>query len=138
MSRTLVIGYSGTGKTLKIINKVLATLESRGTSFIYRSPSQVTSSEFIKAKSLILITPTYLDYMPGEFKSMFDRLYYEIYGKVNGKPTSIIVTCGEKESGYECLRSVLHIAKTLKLKVVDVKVILEDDIPSFQEIHVTD
>jgi len=132
MSWTLVIGYSGTGKTLEIISKVLEALKNKEAPFIYRSPSQVSPSEFIEAKSLILITPTYLDYMPGEFKSMFDRLYYEIYRKVDGKPTSIIVTCGEKESGYECLKSILHIAKMLKLKVIDTKVILEDDIPSFQ------
>ncbi|HDM23592.1 hypothetical protein DRO02_02985 [archaeon] len=132
MSWTLVIGYSGTGKTLEIISKVLEALKNRETPFIYRSPSQVSPSEFIEAKSLILITPTYLDYMPGELKSMFDRLYYDIYRKVDGKPTSIIVTCGEKESGYECLKSILHIAKMLKLKVIDTKVILEDDTPSFQ------
>ncbi len=59
------------------------------------------SSLLLEATGYVFVCPENLGSLPGEMKEMFDRSYYPLLGKVEGRPYATIVAAGSDGQGAQ-------------------------------------
>lgn len=70
----------------------------------------------LDAGVLVFATPENLAAMSGVLKDWFDRAYYDLLDRVNGKPYALLVCAGS--DGHNAIRQVERIATGLRLRRV--------------------
>lgn len=70
----------------------------------------------LEAGVLVFATPENLAAMSGLLKDWFDRAYYDLLDRVNGKPYALLVCAGS--DGHNAIRQVERIATGLRLRRV--------------------
>ena len=76
----------------------------------------VTPDDLLAAAGYLFVCPENLASMSGEMKEMFDRCYYPVLGKLNGRPFATIIAAGSDGEGAQ--RQIDRIAKGWRLKRV--------------------
>ncbi|KEO91289.1 flavodoxin [Erythrobacter longus] len=61
----------------------------------------VRARDILDASAYIFVCPENLASMSGEMKEMFDTLYYDILGKVEGRPFASIIAAGSDGTGAQ-------------------------------------
>ncbi len=61
----------------------------------------VSSEDLMQAAGYLFVCPENLASMSGEMKEMFDRNYYPVLGRIEGRPYASIIAAGSDGSGAQ-------------------------------------
>lgn len=92
----LVIWHSRTGAS-----EAMARAAARHENARLLRANQVTSDDILSAGAFLFVCPENLASMSGEMKEMFDRTYYAVLGRVEGRAYATIIAAGSDGSGAQ-------------------------------------
>ncbi|MDA9918438.1 NAD(P)H-dependent oxidoreductase [Erythrobacter sp.] len=92
----LVIWHSRTGASEAMS---IAVAQADGAKLV--RACDVTSSMLHKASGYVFVCPENLGSLSGEMKEMFDRTYYDVLGKIEGRPFATIIAAGSDGEGAQ-------------------------------------
>ena len=78
--------------------------------------SDATADHALVADGLLFVTPENLAAMAGLMKDFFDRTYYALLERLNGRPYAAMICAGS--DGSNALRQIERIATGLRLKPI--------------------
>ncbi len=78
-----------------------AIAESSGGSARLLTAERVTSADLLVAKGYIFVCPENLASMSGMMKEMFDRCYYPLLGRIEGRPYATAIAAGSDGQGAQ-------------------------------------
>lgn len=76
----------------------------------------VSAEDFLAARAYLFVCPENLASMSGMMKEMFDRLYYPLLGRIEGRAFATIIAAGSDGEGAQ--RQIDRIAKGWRLRRV--------------------
>ena len=114
----LLIAWHGrTGASEAMAQAAFAGAQEAGEGAVRLVPaSQVTPDDFLSAGGCLFVCPENLATMSGMMKEMFDRCYYPVLGRIEGRPYATIIAAGSDGSGAQA--QIDRIAKGWRLKRV--------------------
>lgn len=136
----LIVYHTMTGGTLQMA-RAAATGASQEKAVDVRLLAAAESgpADVLDADGLIFATPENLAAMSGLMKDFFDRCYYELFERINGRPYACLVCAGS--DGSNAVRQVERIATGLRLRRVADALIVCTNAQTAQEIlrrkHIT-
>ena len=77
---------------------------------------EVQPADLLDAGGYLFVCPENLASMSGEMKEMFDRCYYPVLGRIEGRPFATIIAAGSDGEGAQ--RQIDRMAKGWRLKRV--------------------
>ena len=124
MKRLLIVWWSMTGGTRQLAEAAaagaraaLAEAEASGELEVMLRPAdQAQPGDVLGASGLIVATPENLASMAGMMKDFFDRCWYPVLDRVNGRPFAAIVCAGS--DGQGALRQLERFATGWRLRTV--------------------
>lgn len=99
--------------------RVAATGE---TEVVFKSTENVRAEELLDAEGYIFAAPENLAALSGQMKEFFDRAYYPLLGKIEGRPYAQMICAGS--DGENAARQLARIATGWRLKVVQSPLII--------------
>lgn len=78
--------------------------------------SQVVAEDVLNADGYVFCTPENLASMAGMMKDFFDRCYYAVLDRINGRPYAVMVCAGS--DGTNACRQIDRIAKGWRLRPI--------------------
>lgn len=117
MKHLLIVYHSMTGGTRQMAQAALAgcqQAESVASRLLLASEAQ--PADVLAADAFIFASPENLAAMSGVMKDFFDRCYYPVLDRVNGRPYLAFVCAGS--DGSNALRQIERIATGWRLKAV--------------------
>ena len=109
----LIVWHSRTGASEGLAR---CAAEGSGSSGALLRASEVEPAHILAASAYLFICPENLATMSGEMKEMFDRCYYPVLGKIEGRAYATIVAAGSDGEGAQ--RQLDRIATGWRLKRV--------------------
>jgi len=111
----LIIWHSRTGASAALAR---ATVDGAGTAALLVPADEVTPEMLLAGDGYIFCCPENLGTMSGLMKEMFDRAYYPVLGRIEGRPYATIIAAGSDGAGAQ--RQIDRIVTGWRLKrVVD-------------------
>lgn len=98
MGELLILWHSRTGAALAMAEAALAGSEGRGRLI---PSAEVTSDDLLEASGYLFVCPENLASMTGAMKEMFDRAYYPLLGRVEGRPYATAIAAGSDGHGAQ-------------------------------------
>ena len=95
-SGLLVIWHSRTGAS-----ETMANAAAQSDSAVLMRASDVSAQNLLAAAGYLFVCPENLASMSGEMKEMFDRNYYPVLGKIEGRPYATIIAAGSDGQGAQ-------------------------------------
>ncbi|MBX6419606.1 MAG: flavodoxin family protein [Nevskia sp.] len=117
MKTLLIVWYSRTGGA-----EQMARAAARGARtepevrVVMRRADRARTADVVHADGLIFAAPENLAALAGAMKEFFDRSYYALLERVNGKPYAALICAGSDGSG--ALRQLERIATGLRLRAI--------------------
>ena len=101
MKHLLVVYHSKTGKNGKMAEAVKRGIEHPDieVELRYLRASDAGPEDLLWADGIMFGTPENFGYMSGALKDFFDRTFYEVEGRVDGKPYCMFVGAGNDGTG---------------------------------------
>jgi multimeric flavodoxin WrbA len=117
MKQLLVVYHSMTGATEQLARAAVdgAATEPGVATRLLRAP-EATCDDVLAADGYLFAAPENLASMAGLMKDFFDRVYYAVLDRVNGRPYAVIIAAGTDGEG--AARQIQRIATGLRLKEV--------------------
>ena len=109
----LIVWHSRTGASEAMAKAALA---GGGSYCRMLSADRTTSEDLLDAGAYLFVCPENLASMSGLMKEMFDRNYYPVLGKIEGRAYATIIAAGSDGAGAQ--RQIDRIAKGWRLKRV--------------------
>ena len=115
MKTLLIVWYSRTGGS-----KQMALAAARGARaesdvrVVLKNAARATAGDVLSADGLIFAAPENLAALAGGMKEFFDRNYYKLLDRTNGKPYAALICAGS--DGANAQRQLERIATGLRLK----------------------
>lgn len=117
MKTLLIIYHSMTGGTQQMAEAAAEAARAEpGIAVKLRRAPDTGPEEVLDADGYLFATPENLAAMSGLMKDFFDRCYYAVLDRVNGRPYAAMVCAGS--DGQNALRQVERIATGWRLKCV--------------------
>lgn len=117
--RLLVVWHSFTGATAAMVDALLqGARESTGDAVqvIALRAADAGADDVLAADAVVFATPETLASMCGAMKDFFDRSYYPLLGRCEGKPYALLVCAGS--DGQPTIAQLRRVALGLRLKEV--------------------
>ena len=117
--RLLVVWHSFTGATAAMVEALLqGARESTGDAVqvIALRAADASADDALAADAVVFATPETLASMSGAMKDFFDRSYYPLLGRCEGKPYALLVCAGS--DGQPTIAQLRRVALGLRLKEV--------------------
>jgi len=117
--RLLVVWHSFTGATAAMVDAVLdGARASAGDAVqvIALRAADAGAEDVLGADAVVFATPETLASMSGAMKDFFDRSYYPLLGRCEGKPYALLVCAGS--DGQPTIAQLRRVALGLRLKEV--------------------
>lgn len=132
--RTLLIVYhSRTGGTQQMVEAFVAGARIEdGVCTRVLQAHQAHGDDVLKADGLVFAGPENLASMSGLLKEFFDRTYYEVLDKVQGRPYGMMICAGS--DGQSAARQIEQIATGWRLKLIQPAIILKTNAQTAQSI----
>ena len=111
--RLLILWHSRTGTAEAMAR---AALEGAGNSAQLQSAADASPDDLLDAAGYLFVCPENLASMSGMMKEMFDRCYYPVLGRIEGRPFATAIAAGSDGEGAQ--RQIDRIAKGWRLKRV--------------------
>lgn len=131
----LIIWHSRTGASRDMAKAAYAGAFSGGGTgagssgnAVLMEADAVTPDDLLGASAFLFVCPENLATMSGAMKEMFDRTYYSVLGKIEGRPFATIIAAGSDGEGAQ--RQIDRIAKGWRLKRVADPMIVQFDAQS--------
>ncbi|MCP9223349.1 flavodoxin family protein [Erythrobacter sp. LQ02-29] len=128
-STLLIAWHSRTGASEALAR---AAADAGGERARLMKASDVQSSDLLDAAAYLFVCPENLATMSGMMKEMFDRCYYPVLGRIEGRPYATIIAAGSDGEGAQ--RQIDRIAKGWRLRRVVDPLIVKTDAQSPEEI----
>src|ERR1700736_6667072 len=95
MKSLLIVYHSMTGGTLQMAEAAAAgAREQSALQVALMRAVDTQSSDVLNAEGFIFATPENLAAMSGKMKDFFDRTYYSVLDRINGKPYGCLICAG--------------------------------------------
>ncbi len=123
MKKLLIVYYSYTGGTAQMVEAAAkAARVEDGTGVRVIRAEDCRPEEMLSADGYIFATPENLAAIAGVMKAFFDRCYYPVLGKIEGRPYAAMICAGS--DGENAKTQVERIATGWRLKkVIDTPII---------------
>jgi hypothetical protein len=128
MKRLLIVAHILSPNTQRLRDAVLAGArhpEITGVETIAKTPFEAGPEDVLAAGAVILGTTENLGYMSGALKDFFDRTYYPVLEKAQGKPYALYIRAGMDGTGTR--RGVETIITGLRWRAVQDPLICRGD-----------
>ena len=115
MAHLLVVYHSRTGGARQMAEAAAAA--ARGEiETVFKRADDATAGDVLAAKGYLFVCPENLAALSGAMKEFFDRTYYEVLGRIEGRPYGLMICAGS--DGENAARQAARIAKGWRLKAV--------------------
>lgn len=94
----LIVWHSRTGASEALAR---AAADGAGNAAKCLRANAVTIDDILEARGYLFCGPENLAALSGEMKEMFDRLYYPVLGRIEGRAYATIIAAGSDGSGAE-------------------------------------
>ncbi|GAA4643905.1 NAD(P)H-dependent oxidoreductase [Pontixanthobacter gangjinensis] len=125
----LIVWHSRTGASRAIAEAAFEQAEGNADLL---AAEHVKIEDLLSASAYLFVCPENLASMSGIMKEMFDRTYYPVLGKIEGRPFATIIAAGSDGEGAQ--RQIDRIAKGWRLKRVADRLIIRFDAQSSEAI----
>lgn len=117
MKTLLIVFHSRTGGTRQMAEAALrgAETESGVRTRLVPAPD-AAGDDVLEADGYIFATPENLAAMAGRMKDFFDRTYYDVLDRINGRPYAMLICAGS--DGENAVRQIRRIANGWRLRSV--------------------
>jgi len=112
----LIVYHSLTGGTRQMAEASAEGAAAEGAVVHLLRAAEAGPGEVLAAGGYLFATPENLAAMSGQLKDFFDRSYYGVLDKVNGRPYASLVCAGS--DGSNAARQIARIATGWRLKAV--------------------
>jgi multimeric flavodoxin WrbA len=117
MKTLLIVYHSMTGGTLQMAQAAAQGAMSEAAVTVRLLPaSQADADDMLTADGYLFATPEYLAAISGVLKDFFDRSYYPVLDRVNGRPYGLMVCAGS--DGSNAVRQIERIVTGWRLRPV--------------------
>jgi multimeric flavodoxin WrbA len=93
-----IIWHSRTGASCKMAR---AASEGGGSAARLLRAADVVPEDLIAADGYLFVCPENLGSISGEMKEMFDRCYYPVLGRIEGRPYATVIAAGSDGTGAQ-------------------------------------
>jgi len=133
MKTLLIVYHSMTGGALQMAQaaEAGAVSESSIKVRLLHAP-EVHADDVLAADGYLFVTPEYLAAISGLMKDFFDRTYYQVLDKINGRPYAALICAGS--DGQNAARQIERIATGWRLKPIALPTIICTQAQSTAEI----
>ncbi|MFC2012250.1 flavodoxin domain-containing protein [Chloroflexota bacterium] len=114
MAKVLIIYHSQSGNTEKMAKAVKEGAASAGAAASLKKATDATADDLLNCDTVIMGTPNYFAYEAGMVKDFFDRTFFTLKGKVDGKPYATFGSFGG--GGEKAIESLNKLCDNLGLK----------------------
>lgn len=121
MSRLLIVYHSRTGGTAQMAETAYQAARSEMPTYLQRA-EETTPQDLIDADGYIFAAPENLAALSGAMKEFFDRCYYPVLGKIEGRPYALMICAGS--DGENAARQTARIATGWRLKPIQPPLII--------------
>ncbi|MEM8696885.1 MAG: NAD(P)H-dependent oxidoreductase [Pseudomonadota bacterium] len=95
MARLLIVYHSMTGGTRQMVEAAAAAArEVDGAEIIIKDAPQAQPDDLLAADGYLFATPENLAAIAGVMKAFFDRCYYPVLGRIEGRPYAAMICAG--------------------------------------------
>ena len=116
MKRLLIVWHSHTGGARQMAHAAAAAAAEEGIDIGLLHAPMAAAEEVLGADGYVFATPENLASMAGLMKDFFDRVYYPVLDRINGRPYAQMICAGSDGAG--AARQIERIATGLRLKAV--------------------
>jgi len=117
MKTILLIWHTQTGATAQMVEAFVAgAFGVEDVRVIAKRAIESSPADALAADALVFATPENLAAMSGMLKDFFDRSYYALLDRVNGRPYAAMICAGS--DGSNAVRQIERIATGLRLRKV--------------------
>ncbi len=117
MKKLLIVYYSYTGGTAQMVEAAATAGQGEdGTEICVVRAEDCQPEDMLSADGYIFATPENLAAIAGVMKAFFDRCYYPLLGKIEGRPYAAMICAGS--DGENAKKQVERIATGWRLKKV--------------------
>lgn len=123
MKNLLIVYHSYTGGTAKMVKaSAEAARSEKGTKVQILMAEDCEPMDMLAADGFIFATPENLAAIAGVMKAFFDRCYYPLLGKIEGRPYAAMICAGS--DGENAQKQLERIATGWRLKkVIDTPIV---------------
>lgn len=115
MARLLIIYHSRTGGSRQMAEAAAAAARAEA-EVVLKSADQAAPEDTLAADGYIFCAPENLAALSGVMKDFFDRCYYPVLGRIEGRPYAQMICAGS--DGQNAARQLARIATGWRLKEV--------------------
>ena len=117
MKSLLIVWHSRTGGSAAMAAEAHAgAAEEAGVEVRILPADQATAGDLLDADAFLFACPENLAALSGEMKAFFDRCYYPVLGRIEGRPYALMISAGS--DGENAVRQIRRIATGWRLKAV--------------------
>ncbi len=117
MARLLIVYHSLTGGTRQMAEAATqAACEADGAEVVLKQAPDAEPEDLLTADGYLFATPENLAAIAGVMKAFFDRCYYPVLGKIEGRPYAAMICAGS--DGENARKQVERIATGWRLKKI--------------------
>jgi multimeric flavodoxin WrbA len=117
MKTLLIVWHSRTGGTRQMVQAAAEAARAQGEVEVRVLEAQAAgAADLLAADGYIFACPENLAAMTGEMKAFFDRTYYPVLERLNGRPHAAMICAGS--DGSNAARQIARIATGWRLKAV--------------------
>ncbi|MEQ9506199.1 MAG: flavodoxin family protein [Hyphomonas sp.] len=131
MKQLLIIWHSRTGGSEAMARAAFEGAKGEGEARILRA-SEAQAEDVLAAAGYLFAGPENLAALSGEMKEFFDRCYYPVLGRIEGRPYAQMICAGS--DGENAARQLARIATGWRLKEVQPPMIVNTDAQTPEEI----
>ena len=121
MAQLLIIYHSRTGGSRQVA-KAAAQAARNETDTVLKQAEDATPEDLLAADGYLFCAPENLAALSGQMKEFFDRCYYPVLGRIEGRPYAQMICAGS--DGQNAARQLARIATGWRLKEVQPPLIL--------------
>jgi len=123
MKTLLIVYHSMTGGTLQMAEAAAAGARSEPALRVSLLRAEdARASDVLDAAGYIFATPENLAAMSGKMKDFFDRTYYAVLDRLNGKPYATLICAGS--DGRNAAQQIERIATGWRLRLIAAPIIV--------------
>jgi multimeric flavodoxin WrbA len=125
MKRLIIVYHTMTGASQQLASAAhSAARDETGCTTALLTAADTDVSHILAADGYLFVTPENLATMSGRMKDFFDRIYYGVLDRVNGRPYAVIIAAGTDGEG--AARQIQRIATGLRLKEIALPLIVRN------------
>jgi flavodoxin len=115
MKRLLIVWHSATGGSEAMARAAAESAASEAEA-VFRHAAATTPEDLFTADGYLFACPENLASMAGVMKDFFDRTYYPVLGRIEGRPYATMICAGSDGEG--AARQIARIARGWRLKPI--------------------